>query len=211
MNDQRKIRASAEPSAGNGRSIVIRGVFALLALGDLALMYWVIQSDRPLANRDVALLGFVGAFVACVAMILRWQRFDVLATRLHDPGPNLGVLAKLLGWFAAGLLPATLYAGSLGWAILLFVFVLMSIGLWMRYGLVVWLWYLVPLLFFGYVAQSVVVALYVLLGPNPMTSYDQGRVTGTLVLAPLWFFVAWKLYSELRAWHRRLSAPAAAA
>lgn len=186
--------------------ILVSGAFAALAIGDLALMYWVLQSDHTVANRDVLLLGCAGALLACIAMIVRWQRFEPVAVRLYDPGPNLGVLAKLLGWFAAGLLPALLYANSLVWAALLLVIVLMSMGLWIGYVRVVWLWYLVPALLFGYVAQSVGMALYVLFGPHAMTPYDQGRVTGSLVMAPLWILVGWKLSKELRDWHRRAKA-----
>jgi hypothetical protein len=184
-------------------SIVVTVAFLLLAGGMASLAYMAIASDRLIADRGALVLSAVGGLAACIAMIIRWQRLEPFAARLQDPGGNLGILAKLVGCFAAGLLPAALYAGS-AWAALLAFLALISIGLWLGYRHVVWAWYLIPTALFGYVAQGVLVALFVLFGSEPMTSYDTGRVTGTFVMAPLWLYLAIKLSREVRAWHRRV-------
>jgi len=199
-------KGSTVPVAGSSffaYSAVVTAAFLLLAGGMAFLAYMAVASDRVIADRGALVLSAVGGLAACIAMIIRWQRLEPFAGRLQNPGGNLGILGKLAGCFAAGLLPAALYAGSL-WAALLAFLVLISIGLWLGYRHVVWAWYLIPTALFAYVAQGVVLALFVMLGSQPMTSYDTGRVTGTFVMAPLWLYLAIKLSTELRAWHKRV-------
>jgi len=168
------------------------------------LAYVALASDRPGADRVTLVLAGIGGCLACLAMIIRWRRFDTLGSCFQDPSANLGVLAKLVGCFSAGLLPAALHAGS-WWSALLSFLVLIAIGLWLGYRHVVWAWYLAPAAVLLYVLRNVAIALVMMLGSAPVTPYGQGHIMGTLVMAPLWLYLALKLFRELRAWQGRMA------
>ena len=193
---------SRAPAIRRWESPVIGATFALLGLGAVALLYEGLASGRPLPNQSLLVISTVGIVIASAAMIVRWRAFARFESKLHDPGKGIGILSKLSGWISLGLLPASMYAGSVSVAVSLLAVVLGALGLWTRRAWVVWFWYLLPVALTGYAVASIVTALFAIFGSRPLAPYDIGRITGAFIWSPLLILVSVKIKRALQAWHR---------
>jgi len=139
MNDTRQ-NTTEPPQPRREQWLVRLAVTALLAL--TVYVSFLLHAVAPASDRELStILLFGGVVFACLGLLVPWQRSARVRAALHAPHRHLALASRVLGWFAAGLLPFV--AVTAPWPVigLVALLPLAAHELWRRRLWTVWVWY----------------------------------------------------------------------
>ena len=125
---------------------IVTGLALAGGVFEFAASYWKPEEHtRP---------GAIIAIVVSSAMFVRWSRLPFLSKHLDSPGMYLSVLSKLVLGMAVGFVPFLVVHAQYAAAAGAIVFGIASLGLWLRWWWVAWIWYVLLLASFWAMARS---------------------------------------------------------
>jgi hypothetical protein len=136
--DEQRARAErrAEDTEAGFFLVMIRIMAAMGLLGALGLL---VQSFRE--PEEVSRALALTLVVTCGSLFVPWARLPLLARRVHAPAPFLSVFTKLALALSLPTIPLLLVRGPLPLAGLAVYVAIASLGIWLRWEWVAWMWY----------------------------------------------------------------------